>query len=183
MLLIGDFNLPYINWKTWTTSSNDINNKENKFIESVRDSYLYQCVSQPTRYRTNEKSNILDLILVDNKEYIENIEHQCPLGKSNHDVLVFDYVYSVRKIIYTKTKYYNRKADFTSMKAELANVDWCSVLDSDNMDAIWHVFTDTVNKIVDTHVPIKKVKVNINKQFPLSKEQRENYHKEKQTLV
>ena len=33
-----------------------------------------------------------------------------------------------------KTRYYYREADFTSMIAELTNDDWCSVLDSDNIE-------------------------------------------------
>ena len=57
--------------------------------------------------------------------------------------------------------------------AKLAYVDLCSVLDSDNMDTVWHAFTDTVNKVVDTHATKKKVKANFNKQFHLSKEQRD----------
>ena len=172
VLLVGDFNLPYINWNTWTTNSAS-NSKESVFIETVRDSFLQQCVSKSTRYRSNEKSNVLDLILVDNEEYIESLEHQSPLGKSDHEALTFDYLCSIQKIQYYKTKYYYRKADFTSMNEEFSNIDWNSLLESDNMNTVWKSFTDKVNVIVEKYVPIKKVSVNTNKKFLLSKEQRE----------
>ena len=43
-LIVGDFN-EYpdigIEWDTWTTQTENINSEEYRFIESLRDSYLY----------------------------------------------------------------------------------------------------------------------------------------------
>ena len=51
---VGDFNYRDI---TWTTQHNE-ESKENKFIETIRDCYLYQHLQQPTRRRNNDETFI-----------------------------------------------------------------------------------------------------------------------------
>ena len=46
VLFMGDFNLPCINWNSWTTNLLDINCFENKFIETLRDCYLFQHINE-----------------------------------------------------------------------------------------------------------------------------------------
>ena len=92
ILLIGDFNYPLINLNTWSVNTKDKNSKEIQFIETIRDSYLDQIIKHTTRYRCNEKSNALDLVFTDNEQWIENLEYESPLGKSDHGVLKFDYI-------------------------------------------------------------------------------------------
>ena len=43
----------------------------------------------PTRYRINQESSLLDLIIVNDSNYIQNIEHLDPVGRSDHCVLSF----------------------------------------------------------------------------------------------
>ena len=46
-----------------------------EFIESVRDSFLIQCVSFNTRYRDKQRPSILDLVFVNDKFLIDKIEN------------------------------------------------------------------------------------------------------------
>ena len=46
--LVGDFNYKDINWETCTTFHNETS-KESKFIETVRDCFLHQHITKPTR--------------------------------------------------------------------------------------------------------------------------------------
>ena len=62
ILMMGDFNYPDINWKNWTTKSENTENQEFKFIECIRDNFLSQHVQEPTRVRGNDTPNLLDLI-------------------------------------------------------------------------------------------------------------------------
>ena len=59
-LLMGDFNYPNIKWDSESTESNTV---EDKFIENIRDNFLFQHITMPTRGRLGNKSNILDLIM------------------------------------------------------------------------------------------------------------------------
>ncbi|CAG2209849.1 unnamed protein product [Mytilus edulis] len=84
VLLTGDFNFPDINWETWSAKDNISTN----FLECIRDCYYQQMVDKPTRYRINQEPSLLDLILVNDKNFIQNIEYQDPIGHSDHNVLV-----------------------------------------------------------------------------------------------
>ena len=61
LFIVGDFNYKDIDW------CNDYAPLEKQqlrdFIEVLQNCFLYLHVTEPTRYRENEKSNILDLIL------------------------------------------------------------------------------------------------------------------------
>ena len=41
---VGDFNYKDINWNSLSTPSKDMEQKEDKFLETVKDTYLYQHV-------------------------------------------------------------------------------------------------------------------------------------------
>lgn len=80
---MGDFNFPKLSWDGTDLPNND-------FMGCTRDAFLIQKVRKPTRERKNQKSNILDLIFVNEDSIISDIEHQDPFGKSDHQTLVFD---------------------------------------------------------------------------------------------
>ena len=58
-----------------------------EFAEAIRDAYTYQKVTKPTRNRHGQTANTTDLLLVNNEFFITEIEHCCPLGKSDHRIL------------------------------------------------------------------------------------------------
>ena len=51
------------------------------------DNFLYQHVLEPTRIRSGQKENILDLVLTKEEEYIHDLDFMNPVGKSDHLVL------------------------------------------------------------------------------------------------
>ena len=60
LIFIGDFNLPGIDWNNWCSSNN--NQLEIDFTNILRDFYLLQHVSCPTRTRGSDTPHILDLV-------------------------------------------------------------------------------------------------------------------------
>jgi hypothetical protein len=50
ILLMGDFNLPDIDWTNYTQQGGS-GNKNVQFIDTIRDCYLYQHTLEPTRAR------------------------------------------------------------------------------------------------------------------------------------
>ena len=60
ILLMGDFNIKEINWAE-DDPVGDINTLQSRFYECTKDSYLYQHVYAPTRFR-NDQESILNLI-------------------------------------------------------------------------------------------------------------------------
>ena len=67
LLLLGDFNYPNIDWQNWYTLSENTNIPDTKFKEGIRDNFLFQHVTLPTRGPLGNKSNILDIVFTNEK--------------------------------------------------------------------------------------------------------------------
>jgi len=85
-LIVRDFNFPNINWTDWTTPHGVIH-REFLFLECLRDNFLYQLVDDPTRYRHGQALNVLNLVIVDNPEFIKKVNLCSNLGASDHVAL------------------------------------------------------------------------------------------------
>ena len=93
-------------------------------MRCIWDNFLCQHIQEPTRVRGNDTPNLLDLIFTNEKNMINNIEYQSPLGKSDHSVLTFKFnCYTILKN-YVRTKLYYNKADYESITKELKDIDW-----------------------------------------------------------
>ena len=81
ILRMGDFNFKEINWVDQNTSVGTVH-ISSKFLEVVRDSFLFQHVKQPTRYRNENTPSLLDLVFTNEKGMIETIDHCSPLSET-----------------------------------------------------------------------------------------------------
>ena len=87
LLLLGDFNLPNINWTTNTVDNNsNVNSTAYKFVSCLNDNFLTQHVTFPTRARGLQTPHIHDLV-ISNDDFVEDVVNLSPLGKSDHSVL------------------------------------------------------------------------------------------------
>lgn len=122
LIIMGDFNYPNINWELMSNKTNTID-KEFKFIETVRDSFLYQHVTDPTRGRSTDNPSLLDLVFTDDQNLITEIKHEAPLGKSDHCLLNIRIKSSKETDPNSKTRPNYNKANFETMKEDF-NLDW-----------------------------------------------------------
>ena len=90
LLLLGDFNVPRINWEEKDLKPGAINIEVN-VLDTVNDCFLHQHVREITR-RRNEQESTLDLIFTKEEKDVKNIKVLPPLGDSDHDIVVADYV-------------------------------------------------------------------------------------------
>ena len=120
--LVGDFNFKDINWVSWTTFHNE-NSKEAKFIEAARDCYLYQHNLLNSRRRGNDDPSLIDLIFSDESMQVSDVEHHAPLGKSDHDVITFNFN-CYMDYVKPKERYVYHKADFEAMRNSLMEDNW-----------------------------------------------------------
>lgn len=117
ILIMGDFNLPQLQQK----DVHPINTMEFKFRELI-DSYpLFNHVFEYTRERGSDQPSILDLVLTSEATAIEKISYQAPLGRSDHLVLIFEYVCSARRANgNTKTI---KRVDYTALADAMQEID------------------------------------------------------------
>ena len=154
VLIIGDFNLPLINWSTWTCSNNSENSFDNTFINCLRDSFFHQHVTTPTRSRYNQNPSILDLILTNEEGMISSLSHLCPLGQSDHSILTFNFHCYIQHRRHDRIQYNYKKGDYSTMRGRL-NLDWNCILNNKCVDDQWLIFTNHVNSAQVNCVPTK----------------------------
>ena len=104
-MLLGDFNYPNIVWDDACATGSG-NAAERKFCDCLRDEGLFQHVTLPTRARISTRSNILDLVMTNERGMVDSILHESPLGKSDHSVLVIKFICYAELVNIKRMKYY-----------------------------------------------------------------------------
>ena len=80
-IIMGDFNHGYIKWDTLQSTGVE----DSTFLCLGQDNFLTQHVFEPTR-----AARVLDVVLSSQKEFVDNVEIQEPLGSSDHNQLHFN---------------------------------------------------------------------------------------------
>jgi len=142
-ILIGDFNLPEVNWSTGESSL-----RARDLVEAVEDSLMAQMVDFPT----HTKGNCLDLILTNMPERISEVCDVGRLGSSDHIMLGVKVQSGHYRPAVKRVKNW-RKADWKSMEEELGAVNWNKELSGLTVDRMWTVLRRKVDNAVKKHVP------------------------------
>jgi hypothetical protein len=145
-VLIGDFNLPNIDWEgglAWGAGPD-------KVMEACRDEYLEQMVTFPTHIR----GNCLDLLLTNIPERIENVRCMGRLGSSDHVMIQAEILVGRQQDQQTGMVKNWWKADWTRMKDKMANVDWTE-MESMTAAEAWTMFKGKVEQVIEKNVPLK----------------------------
>ena len=156
ILIMGDFNFPKINWNTWTS----IGDKSGEsFLESIRDSYLFQHVRDITRTRANCGPSTIDLLFTNEEGMLEDLKHTSPLGSSDHCGLDFLFkCYVIQNE--SKTERWNYfKGDYENMKADL-DIDWEKQLKNKNTQEQLDTFLNIINIAKSKYIPKINPKAN-----------------------
>ena len=154
-LIFGDFNHPQIDWRN-ESCAQALDHPANKFLEAVRDSFLFQHVLNSTHSRPGQKANTLDLIFTNEEEMITNLTHNAPLGASQHDILCFQLIVRSVPIISSYVRYRYEKADYDGMKAFLKQADWNDMLCKPSVDECWESFEARLMEARNVFVPQHK---------------------------
>ncbi len=75
VLLMGDFNLRDIDWKSLEGTTN----ASKLFLQTLEDNCLFQLVSEPTR-----GNNLIDLVITGNPEMVDSVSVELPFSTSDH---------------------------------------------------------------------------------------------------
>ena len=148
LLLIGDFNLPSVNWNTLT--SNDI--YASRFLDTIDNCGLEQIISEPTRYRVNQNPSLLDLLLVCDTEIISDLVLADAFGKSDHCKIEFSVKNCFVPPKNNKHRYNFRKINEEGFLNEVNTVDWSEVFRGD-FDTAYERFIETVKVAIEKSTP------------------------------
>ena len=146
-IIMGDFNHGNIKWDTLQSSGVE----DQTFLCLVQDNFLTQHVLEPTR-----AARILDIVLSSQKEFVDNVVIQEPLGSSDHNQLHF---YIKIKSDKTKVKQCRRdfrKCNYKEIRKHLAHIDWNDKMKNKTATECWNILRGEIDSAIDGYVPMKK---------------------------
>ena len=146
-LIIGDFNLPNIDW-----NSHKCDNKSAKLVDTVDRKFLSQLITFPT----HQKGNILDLAFTDIPDRILNIETVGNLGSSDHSIIRIDLQFSNNFNDTCQRIPDWNNADVDGFNDYLCNFDWNNAMYNMDTDQAWTYFREKINEGMHLFVPHKE---------------------------
>ena len=164
VLLIGDFNVPEINWEDSNYSGSE-SSLAAKLFDAINDAYLCQHVSGFSRHRSGQRSSLLDLVFTTDTNSIYSVQHHSPLGSSDHECLSWQYECSFNDPLNDgmPIMYNYWKGNYSLMCQDLDEIDWESLFNNNSIDENWNLFKKEVAIVVSKHVPKTTKKAPTNK--------------------
>ena len=147
--LIGDVNLPDINWLDGTSAA-----RGRRILETTVEEDLAQLVDFPTHI----KGNILDLVITNCPDKVISISDDGRIGKSDHCILKIDLKISEFKETVRSTRPNWNKADIVGIRQYLKEMDWRAKLENLDANKAWDNFRDTLDLTVAKFVQNSTVK-------------------------
>ena len=146
-VIIGDFNLPSIDWGAATARGAAV-----EVLEAVEDRLMVQMVD----FSTHVKGNILDVIITNMPERVLEVRDEGRLGKSDHVMIVMELSVgkSHREAQMQLPDW--RRADWASMRGELVGKAWINKVTRSNMDVAWQLVKTKVEELTRKYVPLRR---------------------------
>ena len=157
-IILGDFNLNKIKWTPEPSvlpSTSDAS-AEVRFIECIRDSYLTQHITRPTRYRGGNTPTCDDLVFTTNETNVSDITYDPSIGASDHLAIRFIISTDVKSVLTNRVVKMYDKTNWLKMR-EIFNTDWHHNLKELSAQEGMDKFEEVYNKAVKECVPTKTI--------------------------
>jgi len=153
-VIVGDLNLPKINWSTLACPTD---NFHKPFLTFLVESSYCQLVGFPTL-----GDHILDVVLTTDDSIFSNIEPDLPLGASDHTSVKFTITLSDAYVdTSADTVRYAYKwnlANFDAIESYLSNIDWYSLVCSHpSAQDMWDAFMSVLYTSAQLYVPSVRI--------------------------
>ena len=155
LFIIGDFNLPFIDWKNQTSTTRG--GKE--FLNFCEEVGLQQLVLEPT----TTSGSTLDLIFCDNfsSRTVQSIKVLPPLSSTcDHNIIEISLSFPKSSFFSTITShsFHYEKGDYDLINNKLSKINWekaFQTLDY-NVELIYCYFLDVIHLLTELHIPKRK---------------------------
>lgn len=161
ILIIGDFNLPNIQWDDITIYGGTMEDRQqaNLLFTMMENLILKQIIRVPTR-----ENNILDILLTNDEELISDVRAE-DTEISDHRLMMIDTTLLSNRItskMLTNTEdfqslnFFHDQIDWRVINSEVSNVDWQEEMSRQTTVEMYQHFTSKLLKICATHIPRKR---------------------------
>ena len=131
------------------------------FEDIINPLSLTQIINTPTRI-TDTSSTLIDLIMVNNANYVKFSGNTCISGNLDHSMVYC--AYSLRKPKFkpiTVTRRDFRKFAEDKFKQDMQNVNWSSFnnIADQNLEQLTQLLEDTFTKVININAPFREIRV------------------------
>ena len=152
ILLLGDLNVPYINWENKSSIDDHIHSA---FLDFCNDHGMDQFVTEPTR-----NTHILDIVLCNDPLIVSSVSVDQPFSTADHCSVCFDLVLSAKNKVKHGCNSFDPVYDFNNYDVQAVNSallfqPFVFSTPIDSVEEVWKQFIDPVNSIIKSHVPLK----------------------------
>ena len=150
LLIVGDFNLPDVDWATVTASIDC--QMYTLFTKAIKDHFLWQFIDFPTR-----NDHILDLLFTNIPDKISNFKGSQDILNSDHQLIEFSLDLRIKSQPHIKRRLYSfKKADWNGLKHSLSLINWDLCFEENDINASLTNWSDTFLAAVNQHIPTSK---------------------------
>ena len=160
--MVGDFNLPSIDWRTEKTlGGRSVQSRESaqELLRFLNHNFMNQYVDQPTR-----DTNILDLFCANNPGLVQSMavvpselsDHSMVSALVSIPVTELDGLRSTRAIDDGFASLDFSRADYPGISEAIQNVNWTELERQYNLEEYPAIFTKNLLEICRLHVPMKR---------------------------
>ena len=146
-IIMGDFNHGNIKWDSQQSTGVE----DQKLLCLVQDNFLTQHVLEPTR-----AARVLDIVLSSQKEFVDNVVIQEPLGSSDHNQLHFNINIKSDKTKVKQCRRDFRRGNYDEIRKSLALIDWNDKMNNKTATECWNLLRGELDSAIDSYVPMKK---------------------------
>ena len=146
-IVMGDFNHGNIQWDTLESTGVE----DQQFMCLIQDNFLIQHVLEPTR-----GGRVLDLVLSSQKEFVDNVKIQEPLGSSDHNQVHFNIKIKSDKTKVSRCKRNFRKGNYKEMRTILEHIDWNDKMKNKTGAESWNILKSELESVINRYVPMTK---------------------------
>uniref|UniRef100_A0A8B9ISU6 Endonuclease/exonuclease/phosphatase domain-containing protein n=1 Tax=Amazona collaria TaxID=241587 RepID=A0A8B9ISU6_9PSIT len=147
LVLMGDFNHPDICWRDGTAW----HKQSRRFLDYVEDNFLLQVIEEPTR-----RGAMLDLVLTNREGLVGNLKLQGSLDCSDHEMVEFEILRTVRRACSKLTALDFKRADFGLFRNLLSKVPWDTALEGRGAQDCWLIFKDDLLQAQERCIPTRR---------------------------
>ena len=148
-VIMGDFNLPGINWQTVTALA-----PGSRLTQFIHDNSLKQHVSQPTR-----QLNILDLVITTEDDLVGDLEVLDKL--SDHNAIIFNIKAEAPGRQSSRYSYNFRRANFQALINEIDNIGFEELFNGKNAEECFSILKRKILESSTRNIPQKKSKLTL----------------------
>ena len=122
-----------------------------KVLCLVQDNFLTQHVLEPTI-----AARVLDIVLSSQKEIVDNVVIQEPLGSSDHNQLHFKINIKSNKTKVKPCRRNFRKCNYEEIMKSLVLIDWNEKMKNKTATECWNILRGKLDSSIDSYVTMKK---------------------------